>query len=93
MGQFNKKLENLKFEIANEEVQFRHEKKKEEVETNVLKNIKSDNDQLNNDLWQKQFNLELDYKHMRRVMDEDEDDQNQKMKNIQYQIKDLTNEL
>ena len=36
MGQFNKKLENLKFEIANEEVQFRHEKKKEEVETNVL---------------------------------------------------------
>ena len=44
MGQFNKKLENLKFEIANEEVQFRHEKKKEEVETNVLKNIKSDND-------------------------------------------------
>ena len=93
MGQFNKKLENLKFEIANEEVQFRHEKKKEEVETNVLKNIKSDNDQLNNDLWQKQFNLELDYKHMRRVMDEDEDDQNQKRKNIQYQIKDLTNEL
>lgn len=69
------------------------ERKKEEYEYSLLKGKHQDNEQLNNDMWNKQFNLELDYKHMRRMQDEEDAEKMEKLRQIWFEIKDLTAEL
>lgn len=58
------------------------ERKKEEYEYSLLKGKHQDNEQLNNDMWNKQFNLELDYKHMRRMQDEEDAEKMEKLRQI-----------